>query len=202
MLGTDGHYQPDSDTETETIHVDDSTTRTVVRTYRWDGNGQRQLSQITEEDARTAASGDKQVTRTTSNSDANGRLQIVQREVADTTKSSPDTEETKTTLSRADGNGGFDTLRQTHEVAKHNPDNSVAVKKTMLIPDGNGSWQVGEVKEQTVKVDGKNRTTDERVARPDVNGNLSEVSRTSGQETETSTGEKSSTVDTLSLIHI
>jgi hypothetical protein len=31
----------------------------------------------------------------------------------------------------------------------------VEVKKTMLIPDGNGSWQVGEVKEQAVKVDGR-----------------------------------------------
>ena len=34
VLGPDGHYQPDSDTETETIHVNDSTTRTVVRTYK------------------------------------------------------------------------------------------------------------------------------------------------------------------------
>ena len=29
------------------------------------------------------------------------------------------------------------------------------MKKTMLIPDGNGNWQVGEVKEQTIKEDGK-----------------------------------------------
>jgi hypothetical protein len=198
VLGTDGHYQPASDTETETIHVDDATTRTVVRTYTWDGNGRRQLSQVTEEDARTATSGTKQVTRTTSNSDADGRLQIIQREVANTTKSSPDTEETKTTLSRADGNGGFETLRQTHEVAKHNADDSVQVKKTMLIPDGNGNWQVGEVKEQTVKVDGKKRTTDERVSRADVNGKLSDYSRTVGTETETAAGEKSSTVDSYS----
>ena len=34
VLGPDGHYQPDSDTETETIKVNDSTTRTVVRTYQ------------------------------------------------------------------------------------------------------------------------------------------------------------------------
>ena len=198
VLGPDGHYQPDSDTETETIHVNDSTTRTVVRTYRWDGNGRRQLSQVTEEDARTTPSGDKQVTRTTSNSDVNGYLQVVQREIADTTKSSPDTRETKTTLSRADGNGGFSAQRQTHELEKRNADLSVEVKKTMLIPDGNGNWQVGEVKEQTSKEDGKNRTTEERISRPDVNGKLSELSRTVGQETETAAGEKSNTVDTFS----
>ncbi|HTG31135.1 MAG TPA: hypothetical protein VK818_23185, partial [Methylomirabilota bacterium] len=154
VLGPDGHYQPDSDTETETIHVNDSTTRTVVRTYRWDGNGRRQLSQVTEEDARTTASGDKQVTRTTSKSDVNGYFQVVQREVADTTKSGPDTQETKTTLYQADGNGGFGTLLQTHELEKRNADHSVEVKKTLLVPDGNGNWQVGEVKEQTIKEDG------------------------------------------------
>src|SRR3984893_2120166 len=199
VLGPDGHYQPNSDTETETIHENDSTTRTVVRTYTWDGNGRRQLFQITEEDARTTASGDKQVTRTTSNSDVNGNFQVVQREVADTTKSSPDTQETKTTLNRADGNGGFSTLRQTHELEKRNADDhSVEVKKTMLLPDGNGNWQVGEVKEQTTKEDGKNRTTEERILRPDVNGKLSELSRTVGLETETAAGEKSSTVDTYS----
>lgn len=198
VLGPDGHYQPDSDTETETIHVNDSTTGTVVRTYRWDGNGRRQLSQVTEEDARTTGSGDKQVTRTTSNADVNGSLQVVQREVADTTKSSPDTQETKTTLYQADGNGGFSKLRQTDELEKRNADHSVEVKKTMLVPDGNGGWQTGEVKEQTIKKDGKNRTTEERVSRSDVNGKLSEVSRTVGQETETPDGEKSSSVDTYS----
>lgn len=198
VLGHDGHYQPDSETETETIKVNDSTTRTVVRTYKWNGEGRKQLFQVTEEDARSTASGDKHVTRTTSNSDVNGNFQVTQREVAATTKSSPDTQETKTTLYRADGNGGFTAQRETHELEKRSADNSVEVKKTMLIPDGNGNLRVGEVKEQTIKQDGKKRTTEERLSRPDINGKLSELSRTVGQETETATGEKSGTVDTYS----
>lgn len=198
VLGPDGHYQPDSDTETETIHVNDSTTRTVTRIYRWDGNGRRRLSQLAEEDARTTASGDEHVTRTTSNADVNGSLQVVQREVADTTKASPDTQETKSTLYQADGNGGFSKLRETDEVEKSKVDHSVEVKKTTLVSDGNGGWQVGEVKEQTIKPDGKNRSTEERVSRSDVNGKLSEVSRTVGQETENASGEKTATVDMYS----
>lgn len=198
VLGPDGHYQPDSDTETETIKVNDSTTRTVTRIYRWDGNGRRQLSQVSEEDARTTASGDEHVTRTTSNADVNGSLQVVQREVADTSKSGPDTQETKSTLYQADGNGGFSKLRQTDELEKRNADRSVEVRKTTQVPDGNGGWQVGEVKEQTIKEDGKKRTTDERVSRSDVNGKLSEVSRTVGHETEDSAGEKNTTVDMYS----
>src|SRR5580700_8045738 len=38
VLGTDGQYQPSSQTETETVRVSDTKTRTVVRTYTWDVN--------------------------------------------------------------------------------------------------------------------------------------------------------------------
>jgi hypothetical protein len=199
VLGPNGGYQPDSETETETVRVDATTTRTVVRNYKWDGNGQRKLAQVTEEEVRSTASGDAQTVRTTSNSDANGSLQVVQRETADTRKTSPDVQETKTTVYLADGNGGFTTSRQTQELQKRSADNRLEEKKTTLLPDGNGGWKVGEVTEKTIQEDGKNRTTEERVSRPaDLDGRLSEFSRTVGEETETSTGEKSNTVDTYS----
>ena len=198
VLGPNGGYQPDSETETETVRVDAATTRTVVRTYSWDGNGQRKLAQVTEEEVRSTASGDAQTVRTTSTSDANGSLQVVQRETADTRKTSPDVQETKTTVYLADGNGGFTTSRQTQELQKRSADNRLEEKKTTLLPDGNGNWKVGEVKEKTIQEDGKNRTTEERVSRPDLDGRLSEFSRTVGEDTETSTGEKSNTVNTYS----
>jgi hypothetical protein len=197
VLGLDGHYRPDSETETEIVRVND-TTRTVVREYGWDGNGRRTLSQVTEEEARSAASGDGQTVRTTSSSDVNGNLQVVKREIADTKKTSPDAQETKTKVYLADGNGGFNMAVQTQEVQKRSDDNKVEVKKTMLLPDGNGNWKVGEVKEKTIKDDGKKRTTEERVWRPDYEGRLSECSRTVGEETENSAGERTSIVETYS----
>jgi len=199
VLGPDGRYQPDSDTEKETIQVNATTTRTVVRTYRWDGNGRRYLMRVTEEEARSSASGDAQVIRTTSNSDVNGHLQVVQRAVADTRKTSPDAQETKTTIFLGDGNGGLIPSLQTRELQKRSADHSVEVKKTTLVPDGNGNWKVGEVKESTTKEDGKDRTTEERVSIPDLEGRLSEVSRTVGKETETAAGEKSNTVEKYSM---
>jgi hypothetical protein len=189
---------PDSETEKETVRVDATTTRTVVRTYRWDGNGQRKLAQVTEEEARSTASGDAQTVRTTLTSDVNGSLRVVQRETADTRKTSPDVQETKTTVYLADGNGGFTTFRQTQELQKRTADRRLEEKKTTLLPDGNGNWKVGEVKEKTIEEDGKNRTTEERVSRPDLEGRLSEFSRTVGEETETTAGEKSNTIDTYS----
>jgi hypothetical protein len=200
VLGPNGRYQPDSETEKETVRVDATTTRTVVRTYTWDGNGQRKLAQVTEEEARSTASGDAQTVRTTLNSDVNGSLRVVQRETADTRKTSPDVQETKTTVYLADGNGGFTTSRQTQELQKRSADHRLEEKKTTLLPDGNGNWKVGEVQEKTIQEDGKKRTTEERVSRPDLDGRLSESSRSVGEETETSAGEKSNTIDTYSTV--
>jgi hypothetical protein len=195
VLGPDGRYQPDSDTETETIQVNPTTTHTVVRTYRWDANGRKYLMQVTEEEARSSASGDAHVVRTISNSDVNGNLQVVQHAVEDTRKTSPNAQETKATVYLGDGNGGLIPSLRTQELQTSGADHSVEVKKTTLVPDANGNWEVGEVKEKTIKEDGKNRTTEERVSRPDLEGRLSEVSRTVGKETETATGEKNSAVE-------
>ena len=54
VLGSDGRYQPYYDTETETIQVNATTTRTVVREYRWDTNGQRNLLQVTERESQSS----------------------------------------------------------------------------------------------------------------------------------------------------
>lgn len=198
VLGPDGRYQPSSETETETMQVDSTTTRTVVRTYTWDGNGRRQLSRITEEQSRTAPNGDVHMDRKTSTADVNGSLQVIQREVADTRKIGPNVEETKSTVSRPDSYGGFSQTEQMQELKTRNADDSVESKTKRLVPDGNGNWGVLEVKERTIRDDGKKRTTEERVLRPDLEGRLSESSRIVSKETDSGTGEKRKTVETYS----
>ena len=199
VLGPNGEYQPNSDTEKETIEVNATTTRTVVRVYGGDGNGRRYLVQVVDEEAQRSTSGDTQVVRTISNSDVNGNLQVVQRAVADTRKTSPDAQETKTAVYLADGNGGFAPSLRIQELQKRSADDSVEVKKTTLLPDGNGNWAVREIKENAINEDGENRSSEERVSRPDINGRFSEVSRTVGKETETAAGAKSNTVETYSM---
>jgi hypothetical protein len=195
-LGPNGQYQPASETEKETIHVNATTTRTVVRRYSWDVNGQRNLQQVTEEEARSSASGDVEVVRTSSESDGNGNVQVVQLEVADTRTISPDVQETKTTTYLPNGNGDLTPLLQTRELQKRSADHRVEVKKTLLQPNSSGNWEVAEVKESTIKEDNKARTSEERISRPDSDGGLSEVSRTVGKETESAAGEKTTTVET------
>ena len=195
-LGPNGQYQHIGETEKETIQVNATTTRTVVRTYGWDVNGQRNLEQVTEVEARSSASGDVHLIRTTSNSDGNGNLQVVQREVADTRKPSPDGQETKTTTYFPNGNGDWTPSLQTQELQKRTADHRIEAKKTLLQPDSSGNWQVAEVKESTIEEDNKNRTSKEHISRPDSDGGLSEVSRSVEKETESASGEKSTTVET------
>ena len=200
QVGLNGSYQPEYETEKETVQVNTATTRTVIRTYRWDVNGQRNLVQVTEEEAQTSASGDAQVVRTTSSSDGNGNLQVMQREVADTRKISPNAQETKTTFSFLDINGSLTPFMQMQELQKRSDDQTVEMKKTTLMPDSSGSWEVDEVKESTIKEDGANQTSEGWILRSDSEGRLSEFSRTVGKETETAAGEKRNTVETYSTV--
>jgi hypothetical protein len=199
FLGPNGGYKPTSETETETVQVDATTTRTVVRTYQWDGNGQRTLARVSEQESRTTAGGGVRTENKISASDGNGHFQVIRREVADTKTVSPGVEETKSTVYQRDSYGGFSQAEQTQEVKTHAADDSVAVKKTTLMPDGNGSWKVSDVTEKTIKADGKDRTTEERVSRPDLDGRLQERSRTVTKEGETATGEKTNTVESYSV---
>jgi hypothetical protein len=58
---------------------------------------------------------------------------------------------------------------------------------------------VGEVRQTTTRQDGKDRTTEERVSRPDPDGKLGEISRTVSKESENAPGEKRETVETYSV---
>jgi hypothetical protein len=197
-LGVDGHYEPYFDVEKESVQVNDTTIRTVERTFGRDGSGHKLLTQVTEEEKQSLPAGDEKVVRTTSNADLDGHLQVVQREVADTKQISPDVQEKKTTVFLSDGGGGMAPSMQIQQREKRSGDHTVEVHKSTLLLDGAGNWQVNERKESTIKEDGKERTTEERVLRPGADDKLALVSRTLGKESETAAGEKRNTVETYS----
>lgn len=192
-----GRYEPYQDIETESVQVNATSSRTVVRTFGRDSNGRRVLLQMTEEEKQTFPGGAK-VVRSTSNPDANGRVQLVQREVQDTKKTSPTVEETTTTVMLPDVNGGLAPAMKVQERQERTGDHTVQVQKSTLLPDGAGRWQAGEVKQSTITEDGKSRTRDERVLRSGPDGRLAEVSRTVGRDSQDASGESNSTVETYS----
>lgn len=194
-MGTDGHYSPYLDVQTETVKVDANTVRTVERRFGTDSDGRKMLVQVTEEEKRSLPGGEVKITRSTSDLDANGALQLVQREVQDVRQITSAVQETKSTLLTPSSNGGLTASLQTTERETKTSDHTVEFRKSTLLPDSNGGWQVNEVREGTIKEDGKNRTVEESVLRPGTDGNLSVVQRTVSKESQNAAGEKHSTVE-------
>jgi hypothetical protein len=204
----DGNFEPYQDIEKTTVKVDTTTTRTTTRTYGRDADGAKTLVQVTEEDTHTQPGGDSSVVRSTSNPDANGNLQLVQREIEETKKSSKDVEETKKTVMLPGAEGGLIPTMMVQERRTQQGKDIVELQKTTLLPDVNGNWQVSEVEQATTRQDGSNRTTEERISRPDANGKLAEVSRTVSTDSadsankssaNKSSANKSSSVETYSI---
>jgi hypothetical protein len=193
-----GSYEPYQDTETETVRVNDTTTRTTVRTYGRDSEGQRTLVQTTEEEKHTLPDGGSRVVRSTSNPDSNGRSQVVQREEQVTKKTAPNVEQTSTTVYLPGVNGGMAPAMKVEERQEHTGEHTVQIEKSTLLPDGAGNWQTGEVKQSTVTDDGKVRSRDEHISRVGPDGRLAEVSRTVGRDVQDGAGEGHSTVETFS----
>jgi hypothetical protein len=197
--GLDGRFEPYQDIETETVRVSATTVRTTTRTFARDDRGGKTLFQITEEEKQTLADGAANITRTTSTPDPDGgKLHVVQREEQKTRKISPDVEETKSVVLLPSINGGLAPAVQREERQKRSG-GTVEIQKTTLLPDGGGNWQVGEARQLTIKNEHQNRTTEERVSRPDFDGKLSEVSRTLRKESEDASGNRSKSEELYSL---
>jgi len=195
-MGIDGRYSPYLDVQKETVKIDGNTVRTIERSFGRDSDGRKMLVQLTEEEKRTLPGGEVKVTRSTSDPDANGTLQLVQREVQDVRQLSPTVQETKSTLLTPSLNGGLIASVETTERDTKTSDHSVEFRKSTSLPDSNGNWQVNEVREGTIKDDGKNRTKEESVLRAGNDGNLSVVSRTVSKESQNAAGENRATVET------
>ena len=131
-LGADGHYEPYYDVEKESVQVNATTVRTIERTFARDANGQRILTQVTEEDKQGLPSGGEKVVRTTSNADLDGHLQVAQREVTNTKKISPEVQEKNTTVFLSDGQGGMAASVQIQQREKRNADHTVEVQSSTL----------------------------------------------------------------------
>jgi hypothetical protein len=198
-LGPDGHFEPYQDIEKETVKVDATTVRTTTRAFARNADGAKILVQITEEEKHTSPGGDSSVVRSISNPDVNGKLQLVQRQIGETKKISKDVEETKTTVMLPSVSGGLAPAMKVEERRTRGANDTVESQKATLFPDGAGTWQVGEIRQATTRQEGKNRTTEERVSRPDSQGKLGEVSRTVSRQSESAPGEKRNTVEAYSL---
>ena len=199
ILGYDGHFEHYQDIETETSQVDAATVRTTTRTFGPDVNGRKTLVQVVEEERRTLPEGTSNVVRVTCNPDVNGELQPVQREILETRKIGMNVEQTKTTMMLNSINGGLAPVLKSDEIRRRDANQTIESQKNTLLADGTGNWQVAEIRQNTVRQEGDNRSTEERVFRRDAEDKLSEVSRVVSKESDSSSSEKRDMVETYSL---
>ena len=196
-LGPDGRYVPYSETEKETVRVNDTTTRNLERTFGLDTDGNRTLIQETQEESRRMSDGEEKVTRTDSRPDANGSLQVVRRELEDSKPVGTGVRVTNTTVLTPDVNGSLSPAVETEQRETKDSDGTVRSTKSTLLPDGNGGWKIAEVREGITKRDGSSTSTEQSVMRPDSNGRLSLVERTVEKQMQASS-EKRDTTETYS----
>jgi len=199
IRGTDGHFEPYQDIERETLTVDASTVKTTMRTFSWDVNGKKALVQVTEEEKHILPGDDSNIVRVTYNPDVNGRLQPVQREIAGTKKIGKDQEETNTTVMLPSANGGLAPVFKTRELRKRTANDTVETEKATWLSDINGKWQLSEIRHNIATQGAKDRSIEEKVSRPDAEGKLGQISRVVSHETESTSGDKRSVVETYSI---
>jgi len=198
IRGTDGHFEPYQEIERETLTVDPSTVKTTMRTFALDVNATKALVQVTEEEKHILPGEDSKIVRVTYNPDVNGRLQPVQREIVETKKIGY-LEETNTMVMLPSINGGLAPAFKTRELSKRAENDTVETEKTTWLPDVNGKWQLSEIRQNTVRQEAKDRRIEERVFRSDAEGKLSEVSHVVSQDSQSTSGEKRSVVETYSI---
>lgn len=196
--GFDGRFEPYVSVEKETVQVDANTVRTVTRTYDQDANGSKTLRLVTEEETHSLPDGSSNLVRSTSNADANGGLQLVRREIENTNKVSENVEETQKTVLRPSVNGGLAPEKKVQERRTRSASDTLNTETTTLVPTAAGTWQVREVRQATEQ-GGKDGSKDEKVSRPDAEGNMGEVSRTVTRRTESAPGDSQTTVETFSV---
>jgi hypothetical protein len=199
IRGSDGHFEPYQNIETETLQVDANTVRITTRTFARDVNHMKKLVDVTEEEKHTAPGGNSKIVRLISASDLNGRLQPVRREIVETKSLGMDTEETNGTVMLASINAGLAPAIKTHELRKRGADDRVETEKTTWLLDVNRNWQVSEVSQATTRQEGTNRTTEERISRPDSEGKLGVVSHVVSKQPDSISGEKRSVVKAYSI---
>jgi hypothetical protein len=199
IRGSDGHFEPYQDIEKETLQVDTTTMRTATRTFGRDVNGRKTLVQVTEEEKHTLPGGDSNVIRITSNPDVNGKLQPVQRKIMETKRVSTEVEETNATVMLPSANGGLAPASKTHAIRKRAANDAVETETTTWLLDVNGKWQLSEIRQNTTRQEAKDRRIEERVFRSDAEGKLGEVSHVVSQDSESTSGEKRSVVETYSI---
>ncbi len=198
-VGPDGRYVPYSEIERESIRVNETTVRNIERSYGRTADGQRVLTQQTQEESQSLAEGEKKISRITSNPDGNGALQVVQRAMIESKQLGPGVRETNTTVFSADGSGGLSPTVRIQERESKTDASTVQFRNSTALADGTGQWKLSEIREGVTRQSaGGEMTQDLTVLRPDSEGQMAVAERTTRKLSAETGGDRSDKIETYS----
>ena len=170
-------------TETETVKVDATTTRTTTRHYVTGPDGNKVVNSVTVEEKRELPDGGETMVRTVSTPDPNGALQVTRREAQETSQTAPGVRTTNSTLFLPSPNGGLAPSVRSHEIEKQLQPGMTEYTKSVSLQDGSGNWQVNEVRQGTTEKSGNTETRQESVSRLNADGKMALAEKIVTKET-------------------
>jgi hypothetical protein len=170
--GINGGSRSLVDQDTETVKLDDKTTRTTTKIYGQGPDGNRQLIAIEQTDKTDLGGGKSKSVSTRTDLDANGNFDLTKRQESETVPTGPNSSVTNTTVYQPGINGALAATQKIQQMDTTSPTQD-RTKTSLSVADGNGGWTPGKVTDTTVNKQGKGQQTqDEKTYTPNADGNL------------------------------
>jgi hypothetical protein len=189
-------YGSASEAEKETVPLGANGTKTTIKIYGRDVNGNRQLIETSVEEIRNLADGRTDATRTISRRGADGRLRPIRKDVQETAPTGANSYQTTLTTDLPSSSGSLVRTEQIVQTEKAKGENQIEIDRTHMLRSGGGSWETSDRRISTTRKSGDQFSTDEAVYRYDVNGNYKLDQRMSSRQWRDPQGQEQREVST------
>ncbi len=166
-----GRYGSASEAEKETTPLGENGTRTTIRVYDRDANGNRTLVETVVEEVRNLPGNRTQASRTVSRRDANNRMPVVRRYTQETSPAGAGAFHTKLTVFLPGSSGALVPTEQLIQEERSKAQDEIEIDRTQMLAGTDGRLQPSERRISTIRGPAGQASTDEVVYRYDPGGN-------------------------------
>jgi hypothetical protein len=177
--GTDGRFEINSKTTTETVGIGSDSVKAKRETFAKDLQGGLTLIETTDTDQQKFPDGTIRTINNTSVPDLNGHLVLSSREVEETKPTSRDVQETETLFSLPGINEPLIETERVRQTERRSSPYLIQTDSQRDVRDVNGLWQTTEMRSQALRTIGPAEVLEEETVRSlDGNGRLTLSERT------------------------
>ncbi len=164
-------YGSESEAERETTPLGEKGTRTTIRVYDRDANGNRTLVETVVEEVRNLPGNRTQAVRTVSRRDANNRMPVVRRYTQETSPAGTDAFHTKLTVFLPGSSGVLVPTEEVIQEERSKAQDEIEIDRTQMLASASGRLQPNERRISTIRGPAGQTSSDEVVYRYDPAGN-------------------------------